>query len=523
MLKDLQKIGQQHVSEAVDVVVVGAGIAGLIVAARLAKKGVRTIVLESGPKMRAAGPDPLNAVVQVGQPYRGAENGRFRGLGGTSVRWGGAMLPFLPCDMEAHTARWPVDWPITLDQVDAGFAEIERLFHLPRGPYEIENGSSKTAPPTFIMRSAKWPAFHLRNIASALREDIAGPGTEIWLNATVTGFRLDQTGRVVSVLAVSPSGASLTVEAKISILAAGAIESTRHLLLLDARHGNRIFQPDGQLGRYFYDHLSAPAATIIPSDQGALNGTFGMRFVRSGMRDIRIEPGPAMRARLGLPGAFAHVTAHSNGDTAYAALRGLYLDLQSRTPLQWRKLGRLGLDLGWLMQASWWRFVKRRLLAPRNSCFNLTLVIEQFPHVNNTISLAMDSVDCYGTPLPKIAWKTNPQDSQTFRRLQSELISYWMSGCYAALGTLDPVPESVFTERLQRDSDVFHPGGTTRMGKDAASGVLDSDLRAYRIDNLYVVSTSAFPSGGGANPTFMLMAFALRTADRVAERLVRSR
>src|SRR5205085_1128620 len=134
MLRDLQQSGAQGVSASADVAVVGAGIAGLILATRLVKNGVRTIVLESGTDTSVAEPDPLNEVVQIGQPYRGAEKGRFRGLGGTSVCWGGAMLPFLACDMEPHTARWPVHWPVTLDHVYKYIPELERLFHLPDGP-----------------------------------------------------------------------------------------------------------------------------------------------------------------------------------------------------------------------------------------------------------------------------------------------------------------------------------------------------------------------------------------------------
>jgi choline dehydrogenase-like flavoprotein len=45
---------------------------------------------------------------------------------------------------------------------------------------------------------------------------------------------------------------------------------------------------------------------------------------------------------------------------------------------------------------------------------------------------------------------------------------------------------------------------------------VDGDLRTFRVPNLSVVSTSCFPTGGGANPTFMLMAFALRAADWIA-------
>ena len=54
------------------------------------------------------------------------------------------------------------------------------------------------------------------------------------------------------------------------------------------------------------------------------------------------------------------------------------------------------------------------------------------------------------------------------------------------------------------------------MGLSKASGVVDRDLKTFSIDNLYVVSTSTFPSGGCANPTFMLMALALRAADHIA-------
>ena len=523
MLKDLQDVAQQHRSEQADVVVIGAGIAGLILATSLAQSGVRTMVLESGAETQAPEPHPLNTVVQAGRSYRGAEFGRFRGLGGTSVRWGGAMLPFVSCDMEPHTAGWPIDWPVTLDQLRPAFAEIERLFQLPGGPFEVDSHDSpERADPAFILRSAKWPVFRRRNVATSLRGRVSAQNPEIWLNATVTQFRLNESGRLAEVTAVSSSGARLSVQAKFVIVAAGAIESTRLLLVLDAQHGNRIFQPNGHLGRYFYDHLSSPAATIRPLDKVALNETFGMRFAHSGMRDLRIEPSRELRTRLRLPGAFARVTAQSNGDDAFAALRAIHLDRQSGSLFQWRHLTQLGRDLGWLMQATQWRFVKRRLLAPRNSLFELVLVIEQFPDAANTISLALDRLDRHGTPLAKIAWKTNPQDGETFRTLQSELTAYWKDSRFATLGSLEPTPEHVFLERLEQDSEFFHPGGTTRMGRDAASGVLDADMRTYRIDNLYVVSTSAFPSGGSANPTFMLMAFALRAADQIAKRVRRA-
>ena len=523
MLKNLQRTGHARETARADVVVIGGGIAGLLLASRLAQSGTRTIVLESGTDKFGEELHPLNEVVQLGQPYRGATAGRFRGLGGTSARWGGAMLPFLSCDMGPHTAGWPVDWPVGLEALSPRFDDIERLFKLPAGPYE---GDAPLAPQAadqpFILRSAKWPAFRLRNVARTLGESIRGPRMEVWLNATVTGFQLAENGRLAGATAVSPSGAELNVEADIVVVAAGAIESTRLLLLLDAQHDDRIFRPDDQLGRFFYDHLSTAVAKIKPADAAALNATFGLRFAHSGMRDLRIEPSCALRAQQRLPGAFAHIVALSDSDAGFAALRALYRDLQSRSPVSRRHAVGLGRDMPWLCKAAWWRIARGRLLYPPRSRFEMVLVVEQMPVAHSTITLAERAHDRLGSPLACIDWRTSEEDATVFRTLQAELTAWWRASRFAALGDLQPVAETCWRERLQQSADIFHPGGTTRMGRSPSQGVVDADLRTFRVENLYVVSTSTFPTGGSANPTFMLMAFALRAADHIAARLARS-
>src|SRR5579863_4870131 len=81
-----------------DVAIVGAGIAGLLLATRLRRHGLRVTVLESGGFEQNGETHPLNRVVQTGDAYSGATRGRFRCLGGTSTRWGGALLPYLTND-----------------------------------------------------------------------------------------------------------------------------------------------------------------------------------------------------------------------------------------------------------------------------------------------------------------------------------------------------------------------------------------------------------------------------------------
>jgi choline dehydrogenase-like flavoprotein len=57
--------------------------------------------------------------------------------------------------------------------------------------------------------------------------------------------------------------------------------------------------------------------------------------------------------------------------------------------------------------------------------------------------------------------------------------------------------------------------GTTRMSLDPKSGVVDADCRVHGVANLFVASSSVFPTSGFANPTLTILALALRLADHV--------
>jgi choline dehydrogenase-like flavoprotein len=60
-----------------------------------------------------------------------------------------------------------------------------------------------------------------------------------------------------------------------------------------------------------------------------------------------------------------------------------------------------------------------------------------------------------------------------------------------------------------------HAASTCRMSADAATGVVDPDLRVHGIDNLFVCSNAVFPSLGAVNPTLTLTALALRLGDHL--------
>ena len=49
--------------------------------------------------------------------------------------------------------------------------------------------------------------------------------------------------------------------------------------------------------------------------------------------------------------------------------------------------------------------------------------------------------------------------------------------------------------------------------------VINKDLKVHNIDNLYISGSSNFVTSGYTNPTFTIIQFALRLADKINERL----
>ena len=64
-----------------------------------------------------------------------------------------------------------------------------------------------------------------------------------------------------------------------------------------------------------------------------------------------------------------------------------------------------------------------------------------------------------------------------------------------------------------------HPSGTTRMSHSPMTGVVDADCKVHGVSNLFVASSSVFPTSGFAPPTLTILALAIRVADRIKELL----
>ena len=132
MVIDLAGAEEQVETVRSQVCVVGAGIAGLVVARKLARQGVDVVVLEAGGReLEADGQRLFETAVLVGRRHEGTSAGRARLLGGTSLWWGGQVLGM----SRDAAAEWPVAW----EEIAKFTVEVERLIEVDALPFEAKD------------------------------------------------------------------------------------------------------------------------------------------------------------------------------------------------------------------------------------------------------------------------------------------------------------------------------------------------------------------------------------------------
>jgi choline dehydrogenase-like flavoprotein len=148
------------------------------------------------------------------------------------------------------------------------------------------------------------------------------------------------------------------------------------------------------------------------------------------------------------------------------------------------------------------------LYSPRN-VYALHFHAEQVPVAENRMELAQD-----GETL-NIHYKYTDQDVDSIIRTH-EFLDKWLRKCNC--GELDYwFPKNELPPAIRSMSmDGLHQVGTTRIATTAEDGVVDENLKVFGTSNLYVCSSSLFPTSSQANPTFFLGVFAVRLAHHLS-------
>ncbi len=316
-------------------------------------------------------------------------------------------------------------------------------------------------------------------------------------------------------------GAAFVVAARRFVLAMGGLETTR-LLLLSRRHQPRMLG-DGHdmLGRCYMDHpgLSGGQVQFSPSapDMGfftdyhevgdsRLYGIFTPRpevVARENIGNFRIQLFPVDL----VPGIESfHALATTHPDPGELSQIGYHLgnvlvdidrvaDLVYKNALH-RKLGFLGTPVPEVVRG-------------RGALIHVSA--EQVPNPDSRVVLS-DQFDPFGQPRIKLMWQISDADRRTLTR-SLELFAAGISA--AGLGRVR-LEREVGTPGMDCLVEIAcHHMGTTRMSVDPKDGVVDPDCKVHGVRNLYIASSSVFPTTGWSNPTLTIIALALRLADHI--------
>lgn len=141
---------------------------------------------------------------------------------------------------------------------------------------------------------------------------------------------------------------------------------------------------------------------------------------------------------------------------------------------------------------------------------------EQAPNPLSRVTLAAER-DALGVPRARLEWRLEELDQRSVERTVA-LFGETLGRTGIGRVFSRPATDRRFLDRV---GGGYHHMGTTRMGVDTRSSVVDRQCRVHGVDNLYVAGSSVFATSGYANPTLTIVALAPRLADHLAGKAVR--
>jgi gluconate 2-dehydrogenase alpha chain len=134
---------------------------------------------------------------------------------------------------------------------------------------------------------------------------------------------------------------------------------------------------------------------------------------------------------------------------------------------------------------------------------------ENLPYADQTIDLDPNVRDAWGLPAPRLTYDwRRPNELARIAFLQQK-----MEELGHAMGA-----SIVWRGPLAPGAPGAHHEGGTRMGSDAGTSVVNKYGQTWDISNLFVIGSSTFPSMSGFNPTLTIEALAYMSADAIANR-----
>lgn len=314
-------------------------------------------------------------------------------------------------------------------------------------------------------------------------EALATGNFEVRADSFVKEVTVGPDGKATGVIYINPDGSEEEQRARVVILALGAIESARLMLMSKSSlFPDGIANDSGLVGKNATFHEYLFAVGLFDKElSGPLNGFTGnyqsggsMHFYETDESRGHIGGGIIATTQIGQPINPILPGKPIWGDAAKDADRDFFLHSM--------KIG---------------------------------MILQDLPQETNRVDLDPTVKDRWGMPVARITNKPHANDTAMSKWQIDKNVEI-----LEAAGAVRTMPVYLGEEFT---GNACHQHGTVRMGTDPAKSVLNEWAQAHSVENLFVLDGSGFATALGVNPTLTIMAHSWRAADYIASTYLKGR
>lgn len=486
-----------------EIVIVGGGISGLSLARQLQEKGQKKVlVVESGNKK-------FNSKVNIKSygtskflgnwPIKNYSSfySRLRIFGGNAHVWGGWCM-----ELDEYDYKNNEIWKHHKNELKQEYQAAYKILNI--NPQIIHNQTLEAqglAPYTINISRGNF-------IKDSIKELEKSNHIDVIMNTELKKINFEN-GQVATLDIKSDSKNLTSINLNKLVLSAGGLENAKILL---NNLPNELKSKN--LGKFFMEHPQIQIGRLHTKDKKLNN--FLKEFSPPTVKHLFDD-----KLNLNSKKYFSGFVDKNSNSRGYFVLRSSNV-YQSKSLYRLRHiiLSRSLKSIGPIFPSDFY-FLAKDILdmifrkiknsISRNKSYFIVAHLEQFPDKDNFVSLDKDKKIL-------LNWQLQKKDIENFKTLIVSIQDLFKEHNETKV-TLNKElikGESSMLEYLNRNIfGIGHHMGTTKMGINKNNSVCDLDFKLNGVSNLYLNSSSVFPTAGIANPTLTLVALSSMLAKRI--------